>query len=147
MPLFKYTTQSDADKTAASISKMLAKAGAKTIVTDYDDEQDYIKSISFRLPIESRDIFIKLPCDWKPVLQILNDDPKVPNSLKRNDQAVRVAWRIVEAWVEAQLAIIQTRMVKPEQVFLPYVVVNNSGQTLFEKMSDTGFLIQEKNLI
>jgi hypothetical protein len=37
----------------------------------------------------------------------------------------------VRNWVEAQLAIIETKMVTTEQVFLPYAIVRG-GQTLYE---------------
>ncbi|WP_189339127.1 hypothetical protein [Williamsia muralis] len=33
------------------------------------------------------------------------------------EHALRVAWRITKDWVEAQLAIIETQMVTPAQVF------------------------------
>src|SRR5438552_18436509 len=44
-------------------------------------------------------------------------------------QAVRVEWRIVKDWVEAQLALIETRMVTAQQVFLPYAIMRD-GRTL-----------------
>jgi hypothetical protein len=50
---------------------------------------------------------------------------------QRQAQAVRTAWRIVKDWTEAQLAIIETRMVTTEQVFLPYAVMRG-GKTLYE---------------
>jgi hypothetical protein len=36
MPLITYTTEIDPDKPAMEISKMLSKAGATTILTEYD---------------------------------------------------------------------------------------------------------------
>ncbi len=33
-----------------------------------------------------------------------------------------VAWRIVKDWLEAQLALLQSRQVKLEQVMLPYML-------------------------
>ena len=65
------------------------------------------------------------------MLTLLERDQKVPRRLVSQPQAVRVAWRIVRNWVEAQLAIIETRMVKTEQVFLPYAVTRD-GKTLYE---------------
>jgi hypothetical protein len=51
--------------------------------------------------------------------------------MRTEDHARNVAWRVVKDWVEAQLAIIETRMVTTAQVFLPYAVTAN-GQTLYE---------------
>ena len=47
------------------------------------------------------------------------------------EQAERVAWRIVKDWVEAQMAILESEMVKLDEIFLPYMV-NDAGQTLYE---------------
>jgi len=76
-------------------------------------------------------IGFRLPTDWVPVLELLKKDPKVPQKLCTRDQAVRVAWRIVKDWIMAQMAIIDTKMVKIEDVFLPYAVTK-SGMTLAE---------------
>lgn len=141
MALYKYTTKIDADKTAGEISKMLTKAGAKRIMTEYDEKDSYVTSLSFSLNIEGREVGFRLPSDWKPVLTILENDRKVPRNLVTRDQAVRVAWRIVMAWVEAQLALIETRMVTTQQVFLPYAVAAD-GRTLYEHMeSNPAFLL------
>jgi hypothetical protein len=40
----------DAAKTAMEISKMLSKAGATAILTEYDKEEGYVSAISFRIP-------------------------------------------------------------------------------------------------
>ena len=59
----------------------------------------------------------------------------------RRAQAIRTSWRIVKDWVEAQLAIIETRMVKTEQVFLPYAIMRDN-KTLYEHVeSNPRFLL------
>ena len=144
MPLFKYTTQIDADKTAANITRMLSKAGARSVLTEYDEEGAYITSISFKINTGDQDLFIKLPCNWRAVLTILIDDRKVPSKYKTSDQAIRVSWKIIEAWVQAQVAIIQTNMVRTEEIFLPYIVTRD-GQTLFEKIKGQQYLLSSGN--
>lgn len=133
MPLLNYTTGIDADKSAAEISKSLRKVGATSVLTDYDPSGDFITALSFRLNLNGQEISFRLPCDWQPVLEILKNDKKVPRNKCTQEQAVRVAWRIVKDWVEAQAAIIETKMVSTVQVFLPYAVVKD-GNTLFESM-------------
>ena len=86
-------------------------------------------------------IMFRLPCDWKPVLHILENDPKVPRPRKNREQAVKTAWRIVKDWVEAQMALVETKMVTTQQVFLPYAVMSD-GKTLGEKIeSNPQFLL------
>lgn len=142
MAILNYTTKIDADRTAGEIAKMLVKAGAKSVLTEYDKDDCYITSLSFKLNVHGNDLAIKLPCDWKPVLQILEDDKKVPRRLIIREQAIRVAWRIVKDWVEAQLAIIETKMVKTEEVFLPYALTRN-GETFFQKASRDILLLED----
>jgi len=54
-------------------------------------------------------------------------------------QAVRVAWRILKDWVAAQMAILETEMVKLEQIFLPYVETPD-GRTVYERLAESRFL-------
>lgn len=139
MAILNYTTKISADKTASEIAKMLSMAGARSILTEYDEECSFVESITFRMEINGAFVAFKLPTDWRPVLEVLENDRKVPRSFETKEQAIRVAWRIVRSWIEAQLAILETRMVKPEQVFLPYVIMNN-GKTISENIEETSLL-------
>lgn len=109
-------------------------------MNEYDDN-GYIMSLSFQIDVNGQEFGFKLPCDWRPVLTILEDDVKVPRSQVNQEQALRVAWRIVKDWVEAQLAIVETKMVKTEQVFLPYMM--NGNKTIYDSMVDSKFLLGE----
>lgn len=142
MALLNYTTKIDVEKTISEIQRSLAKHGASAILTDYED--GYVKAISFKVPINGNPIGFRLPTDWQPVLELLKEDRKVPRSLVTQDQAVRVAWRIVKDWVEAQMAIIDTRMVSMEDVFLPYAVTKN-GLTLAESFKAGSNLLEGGN--
>ena len=141
MPLLNYTTKIDVEKTIGEIQRMLGKAGAMKIMTDYDE--GVISALSFALNVNGQTIGFRLPCDWRPVQEVLKRHKA--NTSGRKDkiktdqvQSVRVAWRIVKDWVEAQLALVETQMVKTEQVFLPYMVVKG-GKTLYENMVDAQF--------
>jgi len=129
MPLLNYTTKINTDRTVAEIHKMLVKVGADSILSEY--QNGLVSAVSFRMNINGQAAGFRLPADWKPVLYLLQHDSNVSRSLKTEEQAVRVSWRIVKDWVEAQLAIIATQMVKPEQAFLPYML-NAQGQTVYE---------------
>ena len=132
MALLNYTTKVDAHKTIADVQRLLAKAGAKAILLDYDDSGNIV-ALSFKMKLNDQEIGFRLPCDPNPVLLILERDPNVKHRLKNKDQARRVAWRIIKDWVEAQLAIIETKMVKADQVFLPYAITKD-GSTIYDQV-------------
>lgn len=141
MPLLNYTTKIDADKTAGEISKILRKIGAQSVLTDYDPSGEFISALSFKMTLNGNPVGFRLPCDWQPVLAVMKNDKKTPRSMCTQEQAIRVSWRIVKDWVEAQAAIIETQMVNTVQVFLPYALVKGD-MTLSEKvMRDPGFLL------
>lgn len=133
MALLNYTTSIEASKTVSEIQKILAKHGAKSILIDYDTE-GLVEALSFRVTTPQGDAGIKLPVNPDTVLTVLTRQcrlGKVPNRYVNRPQAVRVAWRIIKDWVEAQMAILETEMVKMEQIFLPYVI-GRDGRTLYE---------------
>ena len=133
MAILNYTTKIDCDKTGQEIGKILSSHGAKGVLTEYDSLTQQISAISFKIGLNGKDIGFRLPCDWRPVLKILENDSKIPRANKTREQAVRTSWRIVKDWVEAQMALVETQMVTTEQVFLPYAVMND-GKTVSEKM-------------
>lgn len=142
MGLLNYTTEIDADKTASEIAKILSKGGARAVLTEYDPVKGLVTAISFKINVEGNDIGFKLPCDWRPVFDVMYKNNKgyskydnryEQQQSNRRAQAVRTAWRIVKDWVEAQMALIETNMASTQQVFLPYAVMKD-GQTVSEKM-------------
>ena len=138
MSLLNYTTKIDVEKTIGEIQKMLGAHGAQKIMTDYEDK--VISALSFAITINDKTVGFRLPCDWRPVLTLMKNDPKVPRRLCDQTQAVRVAWRIVKDWVEAQMALVDTAMVKTQDVFLPYMVMKD-GRTLAQNVDDGKFLL------
>ena len=140
MALLNYTTQIQAIKTVGEIQGILAGHGAKAILMNYDS-QGNIESLSFQIVTPHGEMGIRLPVDPKAVLRVL-EKQKVPARLLNHPQATRIAWRIVKDWVKAQMAILETEMVKMEQIFLPYVIMPNS-KTLYEFMETKHFQLPE----
>lgn len=145
MGLLNYTTKIDPDKTAAEISRCLTQHGAQAIMTEYDESTSYIKALSFKITVDGQPLAFRLPCDWKPVHDVMYKAKRNNYSgrgvAEREAQAVRTAWRIVKDWVEAQMALVETRMATTQQVFLPYAVMRD-GRTLSEHVStDPKFLL------
>ncbi len=140
MALLNYTTQIEALKTTGEIQGILAAHGARSIKTDYTNDGQ-IEALSFLVLTPQGEVAIRLPVDPEAVLKVLtrqNRLGRVPKRYLSKAQAVRVAWRIVKDWVAAQMAILETEMVKMEQIFLPYVVTPG-GRTLYEAMIDRHF--------
>ena len=138
MPLLNYTTQIKAAKTVAEIQAILAKHGARRITLDYDDA-GRIAALEFEVETPSGIVPIRLPTDPHPVLEVMKRQ-KVATRFLTEQQALNVAWRIVKDWTQAQMAIIETRMVRMEQVFLPYIVAP-TGDTLYEFLAQRRFLL------
>ena len=85
-------------------------------------------------------IQFRLPAEVAPVAYIMEHDGDIPRGLRTPEQARRVAWRIIKDWVEAQMAIVATKMVTLPQVFLPYAV-NKNGQTLYQIVAENPQLL------
>jgi len=144
MPLLNYTTTIEAIKTVGEIQGNLAAHGAKSIKTDYTDDGQ-VEALSFLIVTPHGEVGIRLPVDPEAVLKVLTKQNKlgrVPRRYLTHAQAVRVAWRIVKDWTLAQMAILETEMVRMEQIFLPYVITD-SGKTLYEAMIHRHFQLPE----
>jgi hypothetical protein len=132
MPLLNYTTSVSVSRSVQEISKALVKAGASSIMQDFD-ENGNISAVSFKIILEGNPIAFRLPANWQSVLEVMKHDG-TPRPKLTPEHAQRVAWRITKDWVEAQMAILQTKSVVLPQLFLPYAV-DGQGVTLFEKIS------------
>ena len=146
--LFTYTTSIEPQITIGEITENLVKHGAKAVMSKYTDDGK-IEALSFQIATpEGRVMAIMLPCDPVPVYKVLERqyrEGKVGRKSVDEHQALRVAWRIVKYWVEAQMALLETQMVKMEQIFLPYAIVRN-GKTLFEAMKENKFTLLDAKI-
>jgi hypothetical protein len=129
--LLNYTTKIDPDKTCAEIAKILSKHGAQAVMTEYDPKNQLISALSFKIAFGEKQIAFRLPADWRPVQRVLQEQGVKADQM----MAVRVSWRILKDWVEAQMALVETQMVTTQQVFLPYAIMP-SGKTLAEHIID-----------
>lgn len=132
MPILNYTTSIEATKTIGEITQCLVKHGASKIVTDY--AYGLPVSVTFCLPINGTLAAFVLPANYSGVLKAMQKDPKVPRNKCTDEQAIRVGWRIVKTWVDAQMAIVEANVAEIGEVFLPYLVTK-SGNTLYKDVS------------
>lgn len=137
MAILNYTTSISTEKTAGEIQRKLANAGAQAVLSEYDDD-GIMSAMSFRMKTAAGVLFFRLPINVDGVYRAICGERKVPRRLKTNEQAARVAWRIIKDWIEAQLAIIEAGQAEMTEVFLPYAQ-NPDGQTLYEAIKGNGF--------
>lgn len=135
MPLLNYTTKVDIYTTIGEIQGCLVKHGARKIMQDYDNEGNP-QALCFAIDTQFGTRGIKLPANVDAVHRVLtNQKVKCDRA-----QAERVAWRILKDWVESQMAILESQMVKMDEIFLPYMVTK-TGVTAYELYQDNQLLI------
>lgn len=134
MPIKNFTTKVSVDQTINDIQKILAKAKASAILTEYGPDA-LPTALSFRVSVDGKDIHFRLPVKVSGVAAALKRD----RAWRDDAHARRVAWRIVKDWCDSQMALIDAGQADLAQVFLPYAQMN-TGETLYEKLKGKGFL-------
>lgn len=138
MAILKYTTEIDAKKTVGEIMGMLGRAGASEITMMLDAGTP--TGIRFAIDTAHGPRTFRLPANIDAVWQVLTEQQRagiIQPRYATREQAARVGWRIVHAWISAQLAIIETGMVSLDEVMLPYMT-NATGATVVEVYHETG---------
>lgn len=135
MAILNYTTSIDCERTIGEIQKCLVKHGANKIVTDFKDNAAI--GVTFCLEIDGTIRGFSLPANYEGVLNAMKRDKKVPSRLCTREQALRVSWRIIKDWVEAQMAIVEAKLAEMAEVFLPYAITK-SGNTLYKEVKGGG---------
>lgn len=128
--LFMETTGIDAMKTVGEIHALLVAAGAVAIQNTY--EAGRIVGLEWAMNFGPGQLRYKMPARVEPIFQILRKSHPAWSIGPAREQAERVAWRQLLRWIQAQLAMAETGMVQPAEIFLPYMLHGRSGQTFFE---------------
>jgi hypothetical protein len=143
LTIYMGTTSVDVGKTVSEIQRILGIYGATAIMIDYVDKEP--DGLSFKIMIADQPISFRLPCRWKAVYQkMARQRIRMRDMEKVESQAKKIAWRQILRWVQAQLAMVDTGMVKTEEVFMQYMLVGKKGnQTLFESMQTGGWKVKK----
>ena len=120
-----------------AIQKTLVAHKARHVTFEYGDAGK-IKAIEFTIEIGETVYPFRLPARVENVIKIMYGTYP---SQSQKEQAYRTAWANIRDWIAAQCAMIDIGMVKPEEVFLPYMVAHN-GRTFFESMVESKFLLE-----
>ena len=140
MAILNYTTTVDAFKTVSEIEYILMKHKAKSIMKNYEGET--ITGLSFLIDTGRQQVPVRLPVKIDECLEVLKKEKRNKSNVKATrEQAERVAWRILKDWIEAQMALLDIEMVRFEEIFLPYIEIDN-GQTVFQRLEEQQFLLE-----
>jgi hypothetical protein len=130
------STKIDPEQTVGEIMKLLSKHNIRRIMTAYENGE--IVGFTFSIAHGADELPFKLPVRWEPVLRYMMDDRHTPGHLCRNEQAKRVAWRLIFRWIEAQLALVEINMADIKEIFMPYLITSE-GKTLYQVMEARSF--------
>lgn len=128
--LKNYTTTVPAEKSISEIEHLLLEFGAENFMKKADKEKRQFTGIMFTFEINDKQLPFKLPANVEKVCDYLYKDYLKRTSRPRKSRedfekdAYNIAWRLIKDWVHAQLSIITTEMVQPEEVFMPYLMVD-----------------------
>ena len=136
------TTSISVIKTCSEIEEILSRNGVTRIWKDFDGTGN-IEGISFILPVNDENIPFKLPFRWESIQRLADQGKTGYKKTADENQARKVAARIVLRWVEAQFALIEVGMAAVDEVFLPYVV-DGSGTTFYESLKPKGGILALK---
>lgn len=142
MALKNYT--SEGRGTFEKIQRVLSSHGANRIMYDYGPEGQ-LTAITFGLDLNGQPMGFRLPALTENVVQIMYGGEDRWGRQKKitqaqRDQAYKTAWANIRDWIDAQMALIDTRQVKLEQVFLPYLIMKDN-KTLFEQLERKQFAL------
>lgn len=145
MALLNYTTQVAAEKTIGQIQTLLGRAGATGSSLEFHKSEPV--ALGFKIAAAGGLLYFELPANIDGVLETMQEQKRageisLPESRLTRAQACRVAWRIIKDWLEAQLALIESRQATLEQVMLPYLIIE-PNTTLFQKFERTHFALPE----
>lgn len=156
MNLKNYTSEIPASQTIFRIQQILLKAGVSSINMDYGPSREVV-AITFAIQIDAAraPVLVRMPANVEAAQQALwldyADGDKLTgdgeaiawNARKQKrrkdflEQGERTAWKIVQDWIEVQLAMIQLKQADFVQVFLPYVW--DGKRTFYGRLKDSGF--------
>jgi len=138
--LYLESTEVPSAKSIGEITAILVQKGAGTIRTIYEGGKPI--GLEWSMILYDRPVFFRMPVRVEPVYQILKKRAGGYVSSQREqslrEQADRISWRQMLAWVKLQMALIELGMVEYAQVFLPYVTGEN-GMTMWDAAKATQF--------
>jgi hypothetical protein len=135
--LKNYRSEMPVSRIFESLTKLLVSHGARQITFDYDSDGRAV-GLAFTIETPQGTLPIKLPARAEKVGKVM--ERQRAEGWTKPEQHYRTAWKNIHDWVAAQMALLETEMVKLEEIFLPYLV-DHTGKTFFESVEQRGFLL------
>lgn len=133
-----YTTDVEAEQTAAEIQQKLAQSSARRVMFAYDEE-GRVDRLEFTLEVGGRPLGFRIEPDVEGMRNALDEDDETPGRFDRA-QARRVAWRLHKEWINAVLAFRDARQARLDQLLLGFGVTPD-GATVYDR------LVEEQGLL
>jgi len=129
-----YASRADMSSIFEAIRNALATHKAKKVMFDYDDAGQAI-AITFQVAVNGIPYTCQLPNRFERVKQLVKEAYRSNNDYisdeRATEQAYRTSWANIRDWILAQMALIDSQMVKTEEVFFPYLL-DEGGRTVYE---------------
>ena len=141
-PLLDYTSKVPVSRTVAQLQAKLVEHGARAVMMEYDDDGK-IRALAFNVKMPNGELPIRLPINAAATLRVLQRQAanrEIPARYADKEHAYRVAWRNIFHWISAQMALLETEMVKMEEIFLGYIITPG-GKTVYQVMAEKHFLL------
>jgi hypothetical protein len=120
MNIKNYTTGVPAERSIGEIEKLLSMFGCNAIMKDYSGDGKVV-SLAFKYQNNA----YKLPINTEGVYAVIFAKKRARHGVNvmrnREEQAYRIAWRLLKDWIHAQLSIVVSGQATPEQIMLPYM--------------------------
>lgn len=142
MSIYLQHTTVSAERSAQEIVREIASRHATQIRQEYKD--GVLVGLAFLIPLpDGRELPIQLPARMDAMRKVLYRKlgPRQRQRYSEEDMAedaARITWRQLALWVKAQMALVDLEMVRPEEVFLPYIQIA-PGCTLYNAIAERGF--------
>lgn len=131
-----YTSEVSVAQSLNNIEQILVhRIGVTQFFKEYDHGTPV--SVVFVVPTPKGHLPFRLPARTDKVKVKLYGQRREYSSAQE-EQARRTAWKNVHDWIDAQMALIETDMVKLEEIFLPYMT-DRTGKTIFERLEERGY--------
>lgn len=138
MNIKNYTSSVPVERTVSRIEQLIAEAGASNVAKSY--EAGKLVALCFKAMVRGKLLTIRLPVNTDAVYRVMCSGVKKPRAgtIERlQQQAERTSWKLMQDWVEVQLALIKMGQAEFVQVFLPYIW--SGTETFYDAMLRTNF--------
>jgi len=139
--MLNYSTTIDAFKTIGEIQGILSRHNARRVVIEYENQLPIALTFG-HVSERGIEISFRLPCNFKGI-QKACEKKKLQPRFRTQDQAIRIGWRVIKDWLEAQLSMVEAELATTTEVFLPYAITKMGGKTMFELSQEPGSLLLE----